>query len=181
MARYATPAQVHRLCYAFFTMLGSWNVYAAWRFTGKYPPAWKYLVAREFDSFTPSMSLIDVLGGYEVIANLFFETRVRHAFYLAATAAVLVNDLYSVANDMAEKPPGCNMVLQLSAERGTTIKEAMEVTVRLHNQLVRDFEQRHKSLEVVPSVELQRFLRGLRSWMGGSFEWHDSSSRYKAH
>jgi 2-methylisoborneol synthase len=179
MARYATPAQIHRVCYATFSMFVSWGAYAAWRFTGEYPPAWKYLAARQHDSFYTSMTLIDVLGGYELAANLVYEPRVRRAAFQAGTASVLLNDLYSVAKDMAGDKPPCNMVLQIAADRGSTIQEATELTVALHNDLVRDFEASHQLLMAVPSVELQRFLRGLRGWMGGAFEWHDSNPRYK--
>ncbi|MCY0994507.1 hypothetical protein OV203_45710 [Nannocystis sp. ILAH1] len=92
---------------------------------------------------------------------------------------VLVNDLYSVAKDLEDAKPPCNMVLQVAADRGCSIDEATEVTVQLHNDLVRDFEASHRELQAVPSVELQRFLRALRAWMGGAFEWHDSNPRYK--
>jgi 2-methylisoborneol synthase len=125
------------------------------------------------------MTLIDIVGGYELAANLCYEQSVRHAAFLAGTATVLVNDLYSVNKDMAEERPPCNMVLQIAAERGCSIQEAAEATVALHNDIVHDFEARHRSLQAVPSVELQRFLRGLRAWMGGGFEWHDSNPRYK--
>lgn len=179
LARYGTPSQVHRVCYSTFAMFVSWSAYAAWRFTGKYPPAWKYLAARQHDSFYTSMTLVDVIGGYELADNLCYEPRVRSAAFLAGTAVVLVNDLYSVAKDLAEEKPPCNMVLQVAADRGCSIEEATEVTVKLHNEIVRDFEARHHSLEAVPSLELQRFLRGLRAWMGGAFEWHDSNPRYK--
>lgn len=180
MARYASPAQIHRLCYSTFGMFVSWSAYAAWRHTGEYPPAWKYLATRQHDSFYISMTLIDVIGGYELAANLAYEPRVRRALFQAGTAAVLVNDLYSVAKDMAEESPPCNMVLQVAADRRCSIEEATEITVNLHNDLVHDFEASHRSLQAVPSVELQQFLRGLRAWMGGSFEWHDSNPRYKA-
>lgn len=179
LQRYATPAQVHRLCYNVFGMFGTWNSYAAWRFTGEYPPAWKYLVARTFDSFVASMALIDVLGGYILTEDLFHEPRVRQAFFLSATAAVLVNDLYSVAKDMEASPPRLNMVLQISADEGCSIGEATERTVALHNDLVRDFEAKQEELKAVPSVELQRFLRGMRDWMAGAFHWHDTSRRYR--
>jgi 2-methylisoborneol synthase len=125
------------------------------------------------------MTLVDVIGGYELAANLFYDPRVRHAAFQAGTASVLVNDLYSVTKDMADEKPPCNMVLQIVADRKCTIQEATEITVNLHNEIVRDFEATHRKLQVVPSVELHRFLRGLRAWMGGSFEWHDSNPRYK--
>lgn len=179
LAKFGTPAQVHRMCYATFSMFVSWTAYAAWRYTGQYPQAWKYLAARQHDSFYTSMTLVDVIGGYELSANLFYDTRVRDASFLAGTAVVLVNDLYSVNKDLAEERPPCNMVLQVAADRGCSIEEATEITVQLHNDIVRDFESRHRALLSVANVELQRFLRGLRAWMGGAFEWHDTNPRYR--
>ncbi|MFZ6177525.1 family 2 encapsulin nanocompartment cargo protein terpene cyclase [Nannocystis pusilla] len=179
MGRYATHEQVQRTCYATFAMFVSWSAYAAWRHTGEYPPAWKYLAARQHDSFYTSMTLCDVIGGYRLPAELFYDARIRRAAFLAGTAVVLVNDLYSVAKDLEDAKPPCNMVLQVKADRGCSIDEATEVTVQLHNDLVRDFEASHRELQAVPSVELQRFLRALRAWMGGAFEWHDSNPRYK--
>jgi 2-methylisoborneol synthase len=143
-------------------MFVSWSAYAAWRVTG-YPPAWKYLAARQHDSFYTSMTLVDVLGGYELGAHLVYEPRVRRAAFQAGTAVVLVNDLYSVHKDLEDDKPPCNMVLQIAADRGCSIEEATELTVRLHNDLVRDFEASHEALLAVPSVELQRFLRGVRA------------------
>jgi len=179
LARYATPAQVQRICYSTFAMFVSWTAYAAWRHTGAYPPAWKYLAARQHDSFYTSMTVIDVCGGYEVPANLYYEPRVRRAAFHAGTASVLLNDLYSVSKDLEDEKPPCNMVLQVAADRDCSIQEATEVTVKLHNDMVRNFEAIHRSVMAVPNVELQRFMRGLRSWMGGGFEWHDSNPRYK--
>jgi 2-methylisoborneol synthase len=178
MARYATPEQVQRTCYATFAMFVSWSAYAAWRFTGEYPAAWKYLAARQHDSFYTSMTLIDVIGGYTLAADLFYEPRVRRAAIQAGTATALVNDLLSVGKDLADEKPPCNMVLQVAADRGCSIQQATEITVKLHNDLVHDFEAGHRNLQAVPHVELQRFLRGLRAWMGGAFEWHNSNPRY---
>ncbi|KAA9163636.1 terpene synthase [Amycolatopsis acidicola] len=179
LRRYGTPAQVQRVNFATFTMFVSWNAYAAWQHNEESPPAWEYLAARQHDSFYTSMTLIDVLGGYELTANLFFEPKVRRAAILAGTTAVLVNDLHSVAKDLADENPPANMVLQVAGDRGCSIEEATEITVALHNDLVRDFQSTHESLLAVASPELQRFLRGLRAWMGGGLEWHSTSPRYK--
>ncbi len=125
------------------------------------------------------MTLIDVVEGYEVPASLYYEPKVRRAAFQAGTASVLVNDLHSVAKDAAEEKPVCNMVLQIAKDRGCSIEEATEVTVKLHNDVVREFEAGCKSLRTVPSLELHKFLRGLRAWMGGGFEWHATNPRYK--
>jgi 2-methylisoborneol synthase len=178
LTRRGTPSQVQRVCYSTFAMFVSWTAYAAWRHTGKYPPAWEYLAARQHDSFYTSMTLIDVLGGYEVPSNLYYEPHVRRAAIQAGTAAVLVNDLHSVTKDLADENPPCNIVLLIAADRNCSIEEATEITVDLHNDLVRDFQGGHRKLQSLPSPELQRFLRGLRAWMGGGFEWHSTSPRY---
>lgn len=180
MARHASPAQVQRVCYSTFSMFVSWTAYAAWRHTGVYPPAWKYLATRQHDSFATSMTLIDIVGGYELDAALFYQPEVRRALMQAGTATVLVNDLFSVAKDAADENPVCNMVLQIAADRDCSIHEATEATVALHNQLVRDFARTHASLRPVPSLDLHRFLRGLRGWMAGGFEWHATNPRYRS-
>jgi 2-methylisoborneol synthase len=175
-----TPAQLQRVCYSTFAMFVSWTAYAAWQHAGRYPPAWEYLAARQHDSFYTSMTLIDVLGAYELAANLYYEPRVRHAAIQAGTASVLVNDLHSVTKDLADENPPCNMVLLVAEERQCSIEEATDVVVDLHNEIVHDFRTAHDKLRAVPSPELQRFLHGLRSWMGGGFEWHSTSPRYQA-
>ncbi|TDD87120.1 family 2 encapsulin nanocompartment cargo protein terpene cyclase [Actinomadura rubrisoli] len=175
---HATPAQVQRICYSTFAMFVSWTAYAAWRETREYPPAWEYLAARQHDSFYTSMTLIDVVGGYELPANLFYEPRVRRAAMQAGTASVIVNDLHSVAKDAADENPVCNLVLLIAADRDCPVEEATEIAVGLHNDLVRGFETTHRELATVSSPELQRFLRGLRAWMGGGFEWHATNPRY---
>lgn len=180
LRRYGSPAQVQRVNYSTFSMFVSWTAYAAWQHNDESPPAWEYLAARQHDSFYTSMTLIDVLGGYELAANLFYEPRVRQAAIQAGTASVLVNDLHSVAKDLADENTPANMVLQVAADRKCSIEEATEITVELHNQLVHDFQDAHRSLQSVASPELQRFLRGLRAWMGGGFEWHATSPRYRS-
>ncbi len=179
LARHGTPAQVQRACYATFSMFVAWDAYAAWRHTGTYPPAWQYLATRQHDSFYTSMVLVDAVGGYELAANHCYDPRVRRLMMQAGTASVLVNDLHSVAKDAADENPVCNMVLQIAADRDCSVEEATEITVDLHNQIVRDFEAGHRELRAVPSVELQRFVRGLRAWMGGGFVWHATNPRYK--
>lgn len=180
LAQYGSPAQTQRVCYSTFAMFVSWTAYAAWRHTGKYPPAWEYLAARQHDSFYTSMTLIDALEGYELPAILYYEPRVRRAAFQAGTATVLVNDLHSVAKDAAEAKPVCNMVLQIAKDQGCSVAEATLITVNLHNNLVREFEAGCKTLRALPSLELQKFLRGLRAWMGGGFEWHATNPRYKS-
>ncbi|MGR6918334.1 family 2 encapsulin nanocompartment cargo protein terpene cyclase [[Actinomadura] parvosata] len=179
-ARHATSAQVMRLCNITSQMYVSWDAYAAWRYLETPPPVWRYLAARQHDSFYTSMTLIDIVGGYELPPHLFAERRFHTALMQAGTASVLVNDLHSAAKEAADELPDSNVVLLIAAEEGCSTEEAVERTVRLHNAFVRGFEQSQRELSALPSPELKRFLRGAQAWMAGGLEWHGSTTRYQS-
>jgi 2-methylisoborneol synthase len=179
LARHGTPAQVMRARNITFQMYVSWAAYAAWRYLGTPPPVWRYLAARQHDSFYTSMTLIDAVGGYELTSNLFSEKRFHRALMQAGTASVIVNDLYSAAKEAADELPDSNVVLLIAAEEDCPIRAATERAVAMHNEFVRGFEASQRELAAVPSTELQRFLRGAQAWMAGCFEWHSTSSRYQ--
>ncbi|MGH3243118.1 MAG: family 2 encapsulin nanocompartment cargo protein terpene cyclase [Spirillospora sp.] len=177
--RLAGPSQVARICNTTFQMYVSWTAYAAWRHLGELPPVWRYLAARQHDSFYTSMTLIDIVGGYQLDANLFYEPRVHRAVMQAGTASVIVNDLHSAEREAADDLPDCNVVLLIADEEGCTLREAVETAVAMHNHFVRGFEASQRELAALPSPELQRFLLGVQGWMAGGLEWHGSTDRYK--
>jgi 2-methylisoborneol synthase len=179
LARHASPAQVMRACQTTFTMFVSWTAYAAWRYLRVRAPVWRYFAARRHDSFYTSMMLIDVIGGYHLPADLLAERRIHRTLMQAGMASVLVNDLHSVAREAAGELPDLNLVSLIAAEEDLTVREATERTITLHNDIVKEFEASQRRLAAVPSVELQRFLRGAQAWMAGCLEWHTTSSRYK--
>jgi 2-methylisoborneol synthase len=125
------------------------------------------------------MTLIDAVGGYELPSNLFYEPRFHRALMQAGTASVIVNDLHSVAREAADELPDSNVVLLIAAEDDCSIRVATERAVKLHNDFVAAFEASQHELAILPSAELQRFLRGAQAWMAGCFEWHSTSSRYQ--
>lgn len=180
LARHATPAQVMRVCTTTFQMYVSWNAYVAWRRDRVTPPVWRYLAARQHDSFYTSMTLIDIVSGYELPANLYNEPGVHRALMQAGTAAVIVNDLHSIANEAADELPDCNLALLIAAERNCSLPEAIGRAVALHNKFVRDFEESRRNLdETMPSTELRRFLSATWAWLCGGLEWHGTSARYR--
>lgn len=180
VARHATDAQILRVRNITSQMYVSWAAYAAWRYLETPPPVWRYLAARQHDSFYTSMTLIDVVGGYRLPAELFAEPRFHTALMQAGTASVLVNDLHSAAKEAADELPDSNVILLMAAEDGCSAREATERAVHLHNDFVRGFEQSRQALSAVPSPDLKRFLRGAQAWMAGCLEWHGSSSRYQS-
>lgn len=180
LKRRATPDQLIRVFDATAQMYVSWNAYAAWLHNGLTPQPWRYLAARQHDSFHTSMTLIDVVGGYEPPSGLVNSRPIRHAAMGAGLAAVLVNDLHSLTKDSAEGATDFNLPTLIAHHTGRSTADAVADTVALHNRLVADFEHAHAALRAVPSPQLQRYLSGVRNWMAGSFTWHTRSSRYTA-
>lgn len=178
LARHATSAQVMRVCATTFQMYVSWAAYAAWRYLKTPPPAWRHLAARQYESFYASMTLIDVVAGYELAAGLFSEPRFHRALMQAGTASAIVNDLHSAAREAAELPDS-NIVLLIAAEQDCSGRQAIEQAVDLHDHFVHGFEASQTELATTASPELHRFLRGAQAWMAGGLEWHASSDRYK--
>jgi 2-methylisoborneol synthase len=86
------------------------------------------------------MTLIDVIGRYELTGNLFYQKQFHRALMQAGTASVLVNDLYSAAKEAADELPDSNVVLLIAAEENLSLREATERAVALHNDFVRGFE-----------------------------------------
>ncbi|WP_433510852.1 family 2 encapsulin nanocompartment cargo protein terpene cyclase [Nonomuraea sp. CA-143628] len=180
ISRHASSSQIGRVCNITSQMYVSWAAYAAWRYLETPPPVWRYLAARQHDSFYTSMTLIDIVGGYNLPADLFFMRRFHTALMQAGTASVLVNDLYSVEREAADELPDSNVILLIAAEEKCSIREATERAVALHNDLVKGFESSHRALLSLRSPELHRFLRGAQAWMAGCLEWHGSTSRYQS-
>ncbi|MEU7827851.1 family 2 encapsulin nanocompartment cargo protein terpene cyclase [Nonomuraea sp. NPDC049129] len=180
ISRHASSAQIGRVCNITSQMYVSWAAYAAWRYLETPPPVWRYLAARQHDSFYTSMTLIDIVGGYNLAADLFFMRRFHTALMQAGTASVLVNDLYSVEKEAADELPDSNVILLIAAEEKCSIREATERAVALHNDLVKGFESSHRALISLRCPELHRFLRGAQAWMAGCLEWHGSTSRYQS-
>jgi 2-methylisoborneol synthase len=179
LTRHAAPAQILRTREITFQMYVSWAAYGAWRYLKELPPVWRYLAARQHDSFYTSMTLIDIIGGYRLPADLFAWPATHRALMQAGTASVLVNDLHSAEREAADELPDFNLILLIAAEQDCSVREATEQTVSLHNDFVRGFQQSQAELATIPSPELQRFLRGAQAWMGGCLEWHSTTSRYQ--
>src|ERR1700722_9797724 len=117
------------------------------------------------------MTLIDVVSGFELPSNLYDERRFHQTLMQAGMASVIVNDLHSVAREASDGPPDSNLVLLIAVEENCSVPEATERAISLHNDFVRGFEASQRQLAAVPSLELQRFLRGAQAWMGGCLEW----------
>jgi len=177
-AVYASPAQLGRIRHETAAMFLTMTEEAAWRAAGEVPSVWKYLAHRQPNSFLPCMTLIDVVGGYELPAAVYADPAVRRATTLAGSATIIANDLYSMAKEGIPEIGDFNLPTVLAAEQGCPLQEAVEISISIHDDVVRAFEDAVQRLLRRASPELVRFLAGLRAWIGGSREWHARSGRY---
>lgn len=178
LTHYATSAQVARLRRELGVMFVAYNQEGSWRTARRLPPVWEYLVHRHENSFLPCMVLIDTVGGYVLPTAEFTDPRVRRAFTMAGTSSVIVNDLYSMAKEQQTSGQNYNLPTLISIEERCSLREAVDRTVRIHDELVHTFEAEAAALSLVGSPMLQRFLAGTWAWLGGGREWHSTTERY---
>lgn len=179
VAQYATWAQVARLRHEMAALFVSFGAEAGWRTTGQLPAVWEYLTTRQANSFLPCIALIDTVGGYELPGETYACPRVRRAVAMAATAATLVNDLYSMAREQRNAGLDFNLPTVIAAEERCSLREAVERSVAIHDELVHSFEEEAAAISLTGSPALRRFLASVWAWLGGGREWHRSSDRYR--
>jgi 2-methylisoborneol synthase len=175
LARYTSVTQMARFQHQMSILYVAWNHEADWHRNGRTPAVWEYLVQRHLNSYLPPMILIDVLAGYELPPTEFYDPRVRRAFTLAGDANVLLNDLHSGAQ---ESDTDHNLPRVIRAEDNCSPRQAINKTVRIHNELMRTFVAEAAALSLVGSPMLRRFFADTWAWLGGSREWHATTRRY---
>ncbi|MPZ27805.1 MAG: Camphene synthase [Micromonosporaceae bacterium] len=177
-ARYASWAQVARLRHEIAALFVGFGAEAGWRTAARMPPVWEYLTTRQANSFLPCLALIDAVGGYELASATYACPRVRRAVAMAAIAATLVNDLYSLAKEQDAAGLDFNLPTVIAAEERCSLPAAVERSVEIHDELVHGFEEAAAAASLTGSPALRRFLAGVWAWLGGNREWHRSTDRY---
>lgn len=179
VTHFATPSQIARVRHEIIAMFVTMTAEAAWRISGATPAVWEYLAQRQVNSFLPCMSLIDVIGGYEVPANVYSAQPVRRATVLAASATIIANDLYSAPKESMTEVGDFNLPQLLAIEQGCSLQEAMTLSASVHDAVVHAYEEAEHALLRDASPVLKRYLAGVSAWVGGSREWHRTSGRYR--
>ncbi|MCC3773116.1 family 2 encapsulin nanocompartment cargo protein terpene cyclase, partial [Streptomyces sp. UNOC14_S4] len=178
LAPYADATQAARLRHEITVLFVGYGQEGSWRSTGRMPAVWEYLAHRQINSFMPCIALIDVVEGYRLSPEEYEDPRVRRAVTMAGTAATLVNDLYSMAKEQDSGGVEFSLPTVVAAEEKCSLREAVERSVAVHDELVRTFEREAAALVSGGSPALVRFLAGVWAWLGGNREWHAGSARY---
>ncbi|WKX69107.1 family 2 encapsulin nanocompartment cargo protein terpene cyclase [Streptomyces sp. XD-27] len=178
LARYAEPSQVARLRHEIAVLFVGYGQEGSWRTRGHMPGVPEYLAHRQINSFLPCIALADAVGGYALPATEYADPRVRRAVTMAATAATLVNDLYSMTKEHDSGGVEFNLPVVIAEAERCSTREAIERSAEIHDELVRAFETEAAALVLTGSPQLRRFLAGVWAWIGGNREWHAGSPRY---
>ncbi|WP_434768329.1 family 2 encapsulin nanocompartment cargo protein terpene cyclase [Pseudomonas triticicola] len=175
----ATPAQTARVRHEICAMFVSMTAEANWRVEQLMPPVWEYLAHRQANSFLPCLSLIDIVGGYELPANVYSAPEVRRITTLAASATIIANDLFSARKEQQAGIGDFNLPLLLAREQQCSPQQAMAQSAAIHDEIMHLYEA--AELDVLPNASplLERYLRGIKSWLAGNVEWHRTSGRYQ--
>ncbi|WP_231978135.1 family 2 encapsulin nanocompartment cargo protein terpene cyclase [Streptomyces sp. TLI_053] len=178
ISRYASGQQVARLRQELVLLFSGYNAEASWLAQHRRPPVWEYLAGRQVNSFLPCITLTDAVGGYELPIAEYSEPRVRRATVIAATAATLVNDLYSMGKEQQASGLDLNLPALIAVEERCGPAEALERAVAVHDELTLTFEAEAAALSATGSPALGRYLGGVWAWLGGNHAWHADSPRY---
>ncbi|MGH8475087.1 MAG: terpene synthase family protein [Methylococcales bacterium] len=131
------------------------------------PPVWEYLVTRQANSFGPCLTLIDIVGGYEVPGAFTPLPAVRRATMLAGNASIILNDIYSMAK---EREPGIGdggLPVLIAAERGCSLQEATNRTAVIHDDTLYAFEEAEKTLTATHSIAAALAIPGRAARVAG--------------
>jgi 2-methylisoborneol synthase len=176
--RLGTPAQVGRLRREITCNLLAMSGENAWRLTQQIPPSWEYLQQRSFNGAMACLSLIDVVGGYELNANDYDDPGIRSLTLAASMLIMLVNDLYSAPKEAGSGVGSYSFPPLLSARRGWPLERCMTETAHLHDRYMQHYLQTEHKVARHASPAAVRYLTGLRNWIRGNLEWHATSGRF---
>nr|WSW62933.1 family 2 encapsulin nanocompartment cargo protein terpene cyclase [Streptomyces sp. NBC_00998] len=178
LSRYATRSQLTRYRHEMAALFCGYTAEAGWRVSGRTPPVWEFLAVRQDNSFLPTMVMLDPAGGYELPVEAYADPRVRGAVLKAASASVIVNDLYSMHREDESAAVNYNLPALIEAEEGCSRAEAVRRSAELHDELVHAFEEESALLAAAGFPPLIRFLADVWAWLGGNLEWHRTTARY---
>ncbi|MDH4091968.1 MAG: hypothetical protein OEV74_14650 [Cyclobacteriaceae bacterium] len=177
-AKFGTPQQVARVRHEDMCLFVAMCQESSWRINKMIAPVWEYLGGRQMNGFTPCLTMIDIVDAYELPHNIYSMPQVRKVVKLAGLICVMVNDLVSTEKEEEAGVHQFGIREAIQKEEGCTPEEAHKMGVRLHNDLLRIFEDESSKLMVYATPELRRYLVGLEAWIAGSHRWHTTSDRY---
>lgn len=176
--KFGTPQQVARLRHEDMCLFLGMCHESSWRMNSMVAPVWEYLGGRQMNGLTTCIAMIDIVEAYEVPHNIYSLPKVRQVVKLAGLITVLINDLVSSKKEEEAGVDQYGIREAIQKEEGCSFDEAHRKGIRLHNEMLRIFEDQCAELMVYATPELRRFLLGIEAWIAGNHQWHITSDRY---
>ncbi|WP_018349979.1 terpene synthase family protein [Longispora albida] len=173
LEKYGTPAQADRERHDLLRLHLGYAAEAGYALDGTVPTVWQYLLYRQYNNFRPCPVLTDLVAGYELPAEFHDLPLVQKMIGLAGNATTIVNDLYSYTKELRSDPGHFNLPRVVQAETGCSDREAYLEAIRVHNDLMEQFEEQCALLMAAhPLPQLARFCKGVADWVDGNHWWH---------
>ncbi|WP_407169242.1 terpene synthase family protein [Bradyrhizobium sp. ORS 111] len=145
--------------------------------SGPPPSVQEYLLGRaSFSGAPPTCALADIVAGYEVPANEHQRVEVRRLQTLVGIVLGLCNDVMSFPREIGVIWNLPNILIA----QGMSQQEAITNTVRIHNDVVREYLDLEARITPWAGAELRRFLHDMGTLMRGHYDWARQQKRYAA-
>jgi hypothetical protein len=183
MQQIGTPAWEQRFIRSMEEYFTSCHWEAGNRAVGATPTVAEYVTMRPYTG-----ALFADVEAIEIIERIYLPAHVMQHFIVQRLALACnnivcwSNDIFSCAKE-AKQGDVHNLVLVLEHERNLSLQDAVNETVRMHDEEVKLFTALEKllpSFGAETDKELERFIAVLRSWITANYDWsfHDTK-RYQ--
>lgn len=150
---------------------------ASWETERRVPSVGEYLMTRQYNSFRPCLTIVDVIDGYALPADLHDHPAVQKVLALGALATTLINDVYSYTKELRALRPHVNLPTVLVHHEGLTPREAYPKAVEIHNQVMHRFEAAAADARArFPDPVMARYLTSVADWIDGDHWWHATNT-----
>ncbi len=122
---------------------------------------------------------VEAVEGFVLPDEVLAHPALARLMTTATDAIAWANDLFSFPQDTRDAFHP-NLVSSLREERGLTLRDALDLAVRMHDTSVRCFLVRETSLPSFGEHDaaVSRLVLGLRRWMRANIDWSLASGRY---
>jgi hypothetical protein len=155
---------------------------AAHRSTGTVPTVDQYAVARIRNGSMEVCTLsLDIAGGYEVPATEIDLPAIRALTEMTCLVVGLDNDIASYHKEHERGTDYLNLVDVLAHEHRGQPHDTLPEVILLRDSILELYMRMRDQVSPHVSVDTQRYLRGLSTWIRGNLDWSIHTGRYRAH
>jgi len=175
----ARPEQFGRFCTQMTLWFYSYLYEPLVRSSGAPLTVTEYATNRLYNiASAPYVTLAEIVTGCAVTAEELARPDVRRLSSLAAYEMAWCNDIHSAAREATVNDRVANLLSLLRSSGALDARQAMNEAVRLHDQTMSSFMSLEQAVAGDASTALLHYLRILRTWIRGHYDWCRETLRY---